>query len=48
MVTDTAPFRYPEYHTQADTPEKLDYESLATVVTGLTGMVHRLAGTRET
>ena len=30
MVTDTAPFRYPWYHTAEDTPDKIDYEKLAT------------------
>ena len=35
MITDTAPFRYPHYHTREDTPEKVDYERLARVVTGL-------------
>jgi Zn-dependent M28 family amino/carboxypeptidase len=35
MVTDTAPFRYPHYHTDADTPDKLDYPRLARVVGGL-------------
>jgi hypothetical protein len=35
MVTDTAPFRYPYYHTAADTPEKVDYERLSRVVSGL-------------
>jgi hypothetical protein len=35
MVTDTAPFRYPHYHTPADTPDKVDYERLARVVWGL-------------
>jgi Zn-dependent M28 family amino/carboxypeptidase len=44
MVTDTAPFRYPHYHTPADTPDKLDCRSFARVVGGLAGMVHRLAG----
>ena len=29
MVTDTAPFRYPWYHTAEDTPDKIDYEKLA-------------------
>ena len=28
MVTDTAPFRYPHYHSLRDTPDKLDYERL--------------------
>jgi hypothetical protein len=35
MITDTAPFRYPHYHTANDTPEKVDYERLARVVRGL-------------
>ncbi len=32
MLTDTAPYRYPYYHTRADTPDKVDYASLARVV----------------
>jgi hypothetical protein len=43
MVTDTAPFRYPHYHTQHDTPDKLDYDGLARVVLGLEGVVRELA-----
>jgi Zn-dependent M28 family amino/carboxypeptidase len=43
MVTDTALFRYPHYHTMQDTPEKVDYERLARVVTGLHGMLRDLA-----
>jgi len=35
MVTDTAFYRYPYYHSADDTPEKLDYESLAAVTLGL-------------
>jgi len=35
MITDTALFRYPHYHTMHDTPDKVDYEHLARVVTGL-------------
>jgi hypothetical protein len=35
MVTDTAPFRYPWYHTTGDTPDKVDYERTAQVVLGL-------------
>jgi Zn-dependent M28 family amino/carboxypeptidase len=35
MVTDTAPYRYPYYHTSLDTPDKVDYERLARVVHGL-------------
>ncbi len=43
MVTDTAPFRYPHYHTLRDTPDKLDYERLARVVHGLEGVLRDLA-----
>ncbi len=35
MVTDTALFRYPEYHTPADTPEKVNYEKLAHITLGI-------------
>ena len=35
MVTDTAFYRNPNYHTADDTPDTLDYERLAHVVTGL-------------
>jgi hypothetical protein len=35
MITDTAPFRYPHYHTPEDTPDKVDYDRLARVVRGL-------------
>ena len=44
MVTDTAPFRYPYYHTPEDTPDKIDYERLARVVWGLGAVVAELAG----
>jgi hypothetical protein len=43
MVTDTALYRYPHYHTMQDTPDKVDYERLARVVTGLHGMLRELA-----
>jgi Zn-dependent M28 family amino/carboxypeptidase len=43
MVTDTAPYRYPWYHTAADTPEKLDYQRMARALTGLAGVVRELA-----
>jgi Zn-dependent M28 family amino/carboxypeptidase len=41
MLTDTAPYRYPHYHLDSDTPDKLDYESMARVVTGCAGVIHR-------
>ncbi len=43
MVTDTAPFRYPWYHTAHDTPDKIDYERLAHVVDGLQAVVEAVA-----
>jgi Zn-dependent M28 family amino/carboxypeptidase len=43
MVTDTALYRYPYYHTAEDTPDKLDYERLARVVSGLEGMLRVMA-----
>ncbi len=41
MVTDTAPLRYQHYHAATDTPEKLDYDSMARVMQGI------IATTRE-
>jgi hypothetical protein len=35
MVTDTAPFRYSDYHKPTDTPDKIDYHRLSLVVSGL-------------
>jgi Zn-dependent M28 family amino/carboxypeptidase len=43
MLTDTAPYRYPYYHSAQDTPEKLDYERLARAVTGIEAIIRRLA-----
>jgi hypothetical protein len=43
MVTDTAPFRYPYYHEAADTPDKLDYDRFALVVSGLEKTIAELA-----
>ncbi len=43
MLTDTAPYRYPHYHTAEDTPEKLDYERLARAFTGIAAVVGDLA-----
>jgi peptidase M28-like protein len=42
MVTDTAPFRYPYYHTTQDTPEHLDYERLARVTEGIEKIIRAL------
>jgi peptidase M28-like protein len=42
MVTDTAPFRYPHYHSASDTPEKLDYDRFALVVSGMEKVIAEL------
>ena len=43
MITDTAFYRNPRYHTERDTPDTLDYRRMAEVVTGLRAAVLRLA-----
>ena len=43
MATDTAPLRYPHYHTCQDTPDKIDYDRMARVVDGLIKVVETLA-----
>jgi hypothetical protein len=43
MVTDTAPYRYPFYHTGGDTPDKIDYERLARVVAGISRVITEIA-----
>jgi peptidase M28-like protein len=42
MITDTAPFRYPHYHSATDTPDKLDYNRFALVVSGVEKMIEGL------
>jgi len=42
MITDTAPFRYDHYHTQQDTPDKIDYQRLAKATLGLREMFERM------
>ncbi len=42
MITDTAFMRYPHYHTMQDTPDKLDYASMAQVVTGLSTVIRNM------
>jgi Zn-dependent M28 family amino/carboxypeptidase len=42
MVTDTAPFRYPYYHSSNDTPEKLDYDRFTLVVSGMGKVIEDL------
>ncbi len=47
MVTDTAFYRYPYYHTGQDTPEKIDYARMAQVVEGLVKAIVLLANDEE-
>lgn len=44
MVTDTAPFRYAHYHTPSDTPDKLSYDRMARVVSGIFRVILDLVG----
>jgi Zn-dependent M28 family amino/carboxypeptidase len=44
MVTDTAPFRFPHYHLETDTADKIDFERCARVVSGVEVVVRELAG----
>jgi Zn-dependent M28 family amino/carboxypeptidase len=43
MITDTAPYRYPYYHTAQDTPDKIDYDKVTHVVYGLAQVIKTLA-----
>ena len=42
MITDTAPFRYPHYHSATDTPDRLDYDRFALVVSGMQKVIEEL------
>ena len=42
MLTDTALFRYPYYHSVEDTADKLDYHSLARVTYGIYKALERI------
>lgn len=44
MVTDSAPYRYPYYHTTEDTPDKVDFDRMARVTMGLERVIRRLVG----
>ena len=46
MVTDTAPFRYPYYHTHEDTPDKINYDRFAYLVDMLEKVVTRLVDSK--
>ncbi len=44
MITDTAPYRYPYYHTPGDTSDRVQYDRVAQVVAGLERVVADIAG----
>jgi Zn-dependent M28 family amino/carboxypeptidase len=39
MLTDTALYRYPHYHLDSDTPDRLDYDRMAQVVAGCAAII---------
>jgi hypothetical protein len=43
MVTDTAPYRYPHYHSETDTPDRVNYPALTRVAEGLAAVTAALA-----
>ena len=43
MVTDTAPYRYPHYHSGADTPDKICFDCLTRVTEGLVHVVKAIS-----
>jgi Zn-dependent M28 family amino/carboxypeptidase len=43
MITDTAFNRNRDYHTEGDTPDKLDYRRMAQVIQGVEGTIRVLA-----
>jgi hypothetical protein len=47
MITDTALFRYRHYHEPTDTPDKLDYDRFALVVSGMEQVIADLASDRR-
>ncbi|MFQ5995158.1 MAG: M28 family peptidase [Acidiferrobacterales bacterium] len=48
MITDTALYRYPHYHTARDTPDKVSYDHLASVTEGLIAVIESLANPNGT
>ncbi|MEK6299890.1 MAG: M28 family peptidase [Acidobacteriota bacterium] len=43
MITDAAIFRYPNYHRRSDTPDKIDFDRMVRVVSGISQVVEDLA-----
>jgi hypothetical protein len=46
MITDTALFRYPYYHTPEDVPDKLDFDRMARVTAALVKVIGEFAGVK--
>jgi len=44
MITDTAPFRYPYYHRPEDTADRIRYDHLTRVVSGLQATIAEIIG----
>jgi Zn-dependent M28 family amino/carboxypeptidase len=44
MITDTATFRYPQYHSADDTTDKLDFDKAALVVRGISRVIRDFVG----
>jgi hypothetical protein len=44
MVTDTAPFRNPNYHTESDGVSTISFSALAEVAAGLTKAIAAMIG----
>jgi Zn-dependent M28 family amino/carboxypeptidase len=44
MITDTAPFRYPYYHTENDTPDQVNYLKMARLFSGVCEVVQDWSG----
>jgi hypothetical protein len=44
MLTDTAPYRYPEYHSLRDLPEKINAPEFARAAHGIIRAIRRMAG----
>lgn len=47
MITDTAPYRYPYYHTEQDTIDKIDFDRFTRVVAGLVEAIDDLSGVKS-
>ena len=47
LVTDTAPFRDPNYHRSGDRPQNIDFERLSLVAEGIEAIIFELASTES-